>query len=143
MKRILMALLAGTLLTTSLFAENGKLDKFLDKKVNDYKGEKAKGHDKGKEKIQIILKTLPSLNASAEAEAKRLGGKDLKKFSILSGKVVELSMEAVEELAKHPGIHSISLDVPMEAKAEAASAAATPTSHLRVVTGATQATLDY
>src|SRR5437667_10659633 len=115
MKRILTVLAVGIFLASSSYAQNNKLDRDLNAKVNGYKDsqnskDKSSGKDKGKEKVRVILKTIPSLQASAEAAATKLGGKQVKKFRILSANVVEITVDALEELSKNPGVHSISLD---------------------------------
>lgn len=69
MKRVLTILITGIWLCGSLYAQDSKLDKFLNKKVLDHKAEKAKLGDKGnkgKEKIRVILKFIPSLKAGAD-----------------------------------------------------------------------------
>ena len=96
MKRILYALMVGIFLVGSLYAQDtSKLDKFLNDKITSYKAAKAKGNDNGKEKVRVILKTLPSLKADAEDQAKKLGATDLRKFGILSAKAVEMPVEDV------------------------------------------------
>src|SRR5437868_4133852 len=110
MRRILLALAVAMFLAGSLFAQNSKLDQVLNDKVQGYKTKS----DKGKEKIRVIVKTIPSLSQAGEAESKRLGGKEIKKFSILSAHVTELPVAALEQLAKNPAIHSISFDSPMK-----------------------------
>ena len=115
MKRLLTGLVVAIFLAGSLYAQDGKLDRFLDGKVKGHKEEKArlgdkgggKSESKGKEKVRVILKVLPSLNAAAAAEAAKLGGKELRRFNVLSGRVVEMTVESLEALSKHPGVHSI------------------------------------
>src|SRR5262245_32524184 len=116
MKRILTVFTVGIFLASSAYAQrNNKLDQDLNNKVKDYKDSQSNsnGSDKGKEVVRVILKTLPSLKNAAELEAKKLGGKELKHFQYLSANVIQISVNALEQLTKHPGVHSISLDVPV------------------------------
>src|SRR5262245_20138299 len=114
MKRILAVLTVGIFLTGSLYAEhNNKLDKDLNDKVDRYKdslNNTGKGSDNGKEVVRVILKTLPSLKNSAEGEATKLGGKEVMKFRYLSANVIQISVNVLEQLSKHPGVQGISLD---------------------------------
>ena len=80
---------------------------------------------------------MPSLKASAEQEATKHGGKEIRKFNVLSANVVEIAVEALEALAKHAGVHSISLDAPLKA-AQVASE-----SHVRATSGAEAAAQTY
>src|SRR5438105_2801208 len=136
MKRILTVLAVGIFLASSSYAQNNnKLDKGLNDKVKGYKDsknnnkDKSSGKDKGKEKVRVILKTIPSLKASAEGAATKLGGKEVKKFRLLSANVVEITVDALEELSKNPGVHSISLDARVKTSQVG-------TSHVRATTGA-------
>jgi serine protease AprX len=137
MKRILTVITVGIMLAGSLYAENTKLDRNLEDKVRKYNSDKSKGKDRGNETVRVILKTLPSLRSAAEFEAIRLGGKERRRFTILSGNVLDLPLSAIEQLLKHPGVHSISMDDLVEAKQNPM------TSHVRATTGAKAATETY
>jgi serine protease AprX len=148
MKRVLTALAVGIFLASSLYAQNSKLDQSLNGKVAAFKQQKSAGSnsgktvDLGKEKVRVILKTIPSLKAAAEAEATKHGGKLLKKFKILSGSVAELEVEEVEALSKHLGVKGISLDAPIRSS-QLSLSSLLQASHLRVTTGATTGLLSY
>jgi serine protease AprX len=136
MKRLFISLFTVVLFAASLAAQNNnnqkniKLDDSLNKKVKEDKDDKATGGKakKGKEKVRVILKTIPSLNSAAVDEAKKHGAKELKKFNVLSGSVIEIPVEELDDLSKHPGIQGMSLDAPLKSSAVLAS-------HLRVTSG--------
>src|SRR5262245_53697131 len=99
MKRIVTAIAVGICLTASVFGQNGKLDPYLDKKVTDYKNAQGTNkQNKGKEVVQVILRTNPGQNVAAENAASQAGGKAVRRFGILSGTVVQLPVQAVEQM---------------------------------------------
>jgi serine protease AprX len=107
---VLRAALAATLVFTLAGAtpayaaragDHPKLDKYLNSRTN-------KGKD-ATTKVIVILKA----GWSADAEAKKLGGKLGRSLELINGKVVELPNGQLKKLADYPGVERIIYDRPI------------------------------
>ncbi len=101
----LVCSLAGA--TPAFAARSGDHPK-LDRELNDRASNQGKGNSNGKTQVIVILKP----GWSADAEAKKLGGRLGRSLDSINGKVVELSNGQLKKLADYPGVDRIVYDRP-------------------------------
>jgi len=81
----------------------------LDRVLNDRASNQGKGNSNGKTQVIVILKP----GWSADAEAKKLGGRLGRSLNSINGKVVELPNGQLKKLADYPGVDRIVYDRPI------------------------------
>ena len=100
----LVCALAGA---TPAFADRHGDNPKLDRELND---RASNGNSNGKTQVIVLLKP----GWSADAEAKRLGGKLGRSLDSINGKVVELPNGQLKRLAEYPGVDRIVYDRPTQ-----------------------------
>src|SRR6476620_8531996 len=101
---LVFALTGATPAFASRSGDHPKLDRVL----NDRASDPGKGNSNGKTQVIVILKP----GWSADAEAKKLGGKLGRDLGSINGKVVELPNGQLKKLADYPGVDRIVYDRP-------------------------------
>ena len=76
--------------------------------LNDRASNQGKGNSNGKTQVIVLLKP----GWSADAEAKKLGGRLGRSLDSINGKVVELPNGQLKKLADYPGVDRIVYDRP-------------------------------
>src|SRR5207249_5159873 len=86
------------------------MDKGLQKKVDDWKA----GKQSGASTVRVIIQTTGDPDTQGvTTSVSKSGGKNVQKFSVLTGLAAEMPIETLESIGADPAVQRISEDLPV------------------------------